>query len=331
MTRDYPPAVGGISTHASNLARELGSLGVDVEVLVGGGDLKTLVFPVLKSLEGFDIVHSQSSPYGALVGKSRLVVTVHAPVKAEWGHYAWTSKAKSLPAVVMERATFRKARAILAVSETTALDLKSKYGIEGERITVIGNGVDYQRFLGASGGPKRPSVILLVSRLEPRKNLAEAIRALGSLPKGSYEARIAGDGSQRRDLEELASSLGVNAKFLGKVPGENLLSLYRDSGIFLTTSYSEGFGLSLLEGMSAGCAVVASDIPTHRDLIQNGQNGILYRDSSDLVSKLTWLLSNPSEEERLGEAATKTARDYSWEDVARKVLQVYDRCLSSQR
>jgi glycosyltransferase involved in cell wall biosynthesis len=313
------------------LARELERLGVAVDVMVGRSDLRTLLLPVGRSFAGYDIVHSQSSPYGAFVRGVPLVVTVHSPVKVEREHYSLPSRAKSAPAVVMEYVAFGKAKAILAVSETTASDVASRYGVGRERINVIGNGVDYQRFAHDEGKNRRSELILIVSRLEPRKNMGEALRALSELPKGSYAAKIVGDGSQRKELERMAGSLGVNAKFLGRVSDESLPSLYQEAGIFLATSYSEGFGLSLLEAMSAGCAVLASDIPPHRDLIRDGENGFIYADSSDLARKLGILLANDDETIRIGKAAMNTAKEFTWDSVARRVLGVYETCLSRSR
>jgi len=257
-----------------------------------------------------------------------LVVTVHAPVKTELPHYSLLSKLQSPTAILSEIVTFLKAAAILSISETTTSSLVDGYGIDRARITVIGNGVDYARFSIASGRQRDPLNILMVSRLEPRKNVAGALRALSVLPTGRYRARIVGDGSQKQELQRMARSLGVDVEFLGRVSNEDLPSLYQEAGVFLTTSYSEGFGLTLLEAMAAGCAVVASDIPTHRDIIDDGHNGLVYRSNSDLAVKLESLLSNPDATKRIGKAGMETAKMFSWDSVAQKVLRVYEKCLS---
>src|SRR5437879_11505036 len=87
LTRDYPPAFGGVATHVDGIVRALRRLGTDVDVFVGGNNFRTALLPLIKSLRQYDIVHVQSSPYGAFVIGVPMVVTVHAPVLTEWGHY----------------------------------------------------------------------------------------------------------------------------------------------------------------------------------------------------------------------------------------------------
>jgi glycosyltransferase involved in cell wall biosynthesis len=327
LTRDYPPSVGGIATHASSLAGALRRLGVDVNIFSGRTDTNTLFLPLTHSFDGFDLVHVQSSPYAPFVNGAPFIVTVHAPVRTEWRHYSWLSKVESPVAILTEKVTFRRASAILSVSETTTSSLVKGYGLSKDRITLIGNGVDFERFSRGNRGSRERGLILMVSRLEPRKNMEAALRALSRLPRGSYSAKVVGDGSQRRGLERLAKSLGVEVEFLGRVSDDALPALYQEAGIFLTTSYSEGFGLSLLEAMSAGCAVVASDIQPHRDLVEDGRNGMIYSSPPDLQRVLGILLSNADAAERMGRAGIAMAKRFSWDAVGQRVLEVYERCL----
>jgi glycosyltransferase involved in cell wall biosynthesis len=116
-------------------------------------------------------------------------------------------------------------------------------------------------------------------------------------------------------------------RFLGRVSEESLPDLYGGASVFLTTSASEGFGLSLLEAMSSGRACLASDLPTHRSLIENGVSGLIYRGHDELVSRLKELLSSPGEAARLGEAAREVARGLTWEKVAARVADAYEAVL----
>lgn len=319
---------GGISTHVTNLGRELRNLGIDVDIFVGKTDTKSLMLPAACAFDDYDLVHVQSSPYGAFVRGSKLVVTVHAPVLVEMSHYNLFSLSKSPLAFLMEKLAFRKAGAILSVSETTASDLAAKYRIKRNRITVIGNGVDYQRFLARGEVTRNPKRVLLVSRLEPRKNVEEPLRALATLAHDNYEVQIVGLGSQNDRLRALANSLRVNASFMGSVDHDALPSVYQGASLFVTSSRSEGFGLSLLEALSAGCAVVASDIQPHRELVTHGFNGLLYGNPSELRNQLVELLADPTEARRLGSAGMARAREFSWESVARRVLRAYQGCLA---
>jgi glycosyltransferase involved in cell wall biosynthesis len=327
LTRDYPPAIGGIATHVEGLVGALRRRGVEADVYVGSNDVKTLLLPFDIPVREYDVVHVQSLPYGAFVYGAPLVVTVHSPVLEEFAHYRSALKLASFPAVALEKVSLSRARAVLAVSGQSRADLLGAYRVAPDRVEVIGNGVDYERFSGRrEPGAASSRRVLVVSRLEPRKNVGEAIEAVARLPKGACELVVAGDGSERKALEELAEASGAGGavRFLGRVSSEELPGLYGGAAIFLTTSNSEGFGLSLLEAMSAGCACAVSDLPTHRALIEHGVSGMIYKDRADLVATLADLLSSPQRSERMGAAAGDVARGHTWERVAERVAKAYE-------
>jgi glycosyltransferase involved in cell wall biosynthesis len=328
LTRDYPPAIGGIATHVEGLLKALRQMGVEADLYVGSHDVRTLLLPFDIPLKEYDAVHVQSLPYGAFVFGVPLVVTVHSPVLEEFAHYRNALKLASLPAIALEKATLSRASAILAVSGQSRSDLLGMYGLDPGRVDVIGNGVDYERFSGKrdmtnTSAWKR---VLVVSRLEPRKNVKEAIEAVAELPPGTCQLDIAGDGSERPALVELAKKVGTEdvVRFLGRVNEASLPEVYSESAIFLTTSNSEGFGLSLLEAMASGCACVASDLPSHRALIEHEVSGLIYKSRAELVSSLLDLLSSPEKVERLGAAARDVAGRHTWEKVAERVTSSYE-------
>ena len=330
LTRDYPPAIGGIATHVAGLVKALRRRGVEVDLYVGSNDVKTLLLPFDIPVKDYDLVHVQSLPYGAFVHGAPLVVTVHSPVLEEFAYYRNALKAVSVPAIAFEKVSLSRAGAVLAVSGQSRLELLERYGLERGRVEVIGNGVDYERFSGFRDARANQSSslkkVLVVSRLEPRKNVKEAIEAVAELPKGACHLEIAGDGSEKGALAALAKHLGADdsVQFLGRVREASLPELYGRSAIFLTTSISEGFGLSLLEAMSSGCACVASDLPTHRALIQDGVSGVIYKSRAELVSCLQDLLSSPERAERLGAAARQIAGGHTWAKVAERVTRAYE-------
>ena len=328
LTRDYPPAIGGIATHVAGLVKALRRMGVEADLYVGSNDIKTLLLPFDMPMKDYDLVHVQSLPYGAFVFGAPLVVTVHSPVLEEFAHYRNSLKVASIPAIALEKVSLSRASAVLAVSGQSRSELLAMYGMGPERVEVIGNGVDHERFSGLRDAGNNSSMkrILVVSRLEPRKNVKEAIEAVAELPKGTCDLDIVGDGSERGALVELAKSVGAEdaVHFLGRVGEGSLPKLYGGSAIFLTTSRSEGFGLALLEAMSSGCACLASDLPTHRALIEHGVSGMIYGKRSELLSCLRDLLSSPEQVERLGAAARRAAGGHTWEKVAQRVTAAYE-------
>ena len=234
LTRDYPPAIGGIATHVEGLVKALRRLGVEADLYVGSNDVKTLLLPLDMPIKEYDVVHVQSLPYGAFVFGVPLVVTVHSPVLEEFAHYRNALKVASMPAVALEKVSLSRARAVLAVSAKSRSDLEGMYGLEPGRVEVIGNGVDYEAFSGRRDEtPSSTKRVIVVSRLEPRKNVKEAIEAVAELPQGSCHLDIVGDGSERAALVELAKRVGAESavRFLGRVSEASLPELYGGSSI----------------------------------------------------------------------------------------------------
>ena len=142
--------------------------------------------------------------------------------------------------------------------------------------------------------------------------------------KEGVDCVLVGEGSERAALESLAGSLAVKVNFVGAVSDEQLRDYFATSPIFVTSSHSEGFGLSLLQAMSAGCAVIASDIGAHRELIEDGENGLIYGSPEDLTRKLHLLLHDELLVQRLAMAARKSAEAYSWSKIARDMRALYE-------
>jgi glycosyltransferase involved in cell wall biosynthesis len=327
VTRDYRPRASGIATHTSELVKALTSFGIRVDTIAGFGDIRTLLIPALRDLDGYDIVHVQSTPYAALINHPHLVITVHAPVATELRYYPLLTRLKTPIAFLCEKISLRKARQIIAVSQKTRDDLVGRYGLAEETITTIHNAVDCEKFKPA---PKhsRGTRIVMCSRLEPRKNIPEALLALASLKPLRFQCDIIGEGSQGKALMDIAQRLDLDARFVGLVSDEELSRHYGEADIFLSTSASEGFGLTVLEAMASGCAVIVSDISAHREFVRHLENGLIYRNSDELVSYLKLLMSRPDLAQQLGSEARKTSLQYSWTKVAQRVVEVYDKVLS---
>lgn len=332
LTRNFPPNIGGIATHASNLATNLVKLGVEVDIFRGDGDSRTAAMAALRSLQtdDYDILHVQSLPYGALTHFRPLVVTVHSPVLEEAKYYTRANKTKVPIAVLFEKLALRKADTIIVVSRTTVSQLEEFYHVNSNKLTLIPNGVDCERFNPKLKSWGEETRIIMCSRLEPRKNIYEGISALSTLKSEQFRVEIIGDGPERQELERKAAATGKPIFFLGVLPQRDLETRFSKANIFVSTSHSEGFGLSILQAMASGCAVVASDIPSHRELIVHGQEGLLYSTKSQLADSIKHLHHNKDFAKELGRKAMEKAQEYSWGKVANATLEVYRKLLLKQ-
>lgn len=327
LTRDFPPAYGGISTGAQKLVSKLKGLGVEIDVFCGRTDWNTLTLPLRTSFGGYDLVHVQSPAYGAFVRGRPLVVTVHSPIPTEFPYYPPGLRMTSVPGFALERMTLLRAKRIIAVSESTREELSRRERIDPMRTIVIPNGVDLTLLSGERSWPgSGPLRILVVSRLEPRKGVETVLRALARVPTASYELEVVGRGSERSKLETVSKELGINVMFRGELPEPELARCYLDSDVVVAAGQSEGFGLTLLEGAAAGAAVLASDIPSHRAILADG-GGLTFSNAGDLRRRLTELAEDRRFLRQMGEQARRVAAHRTWDSAARQVKLVYESAL----
>jgi len=178
-----------------------------------------------------------------------------------------------------EKLMMKRYYKVITISKYLANEIKTKYGRTAE---VLPNTVDLNKFKPNktiyNQSEKKPEY-LFVGKLTERKNVEVIIRAISILIKDLHNAKldIVGVGPQREYLNELVNklNLGNNIKFHGKVDDDELLRLYNKNCAYVSASLWEGFGLPLLEAMACGKPVIASDIPAHREIINEAQIGYL--------------------------------------------------------
>ena len=123
--------------------------------------------------------------------------------------------------------------------------------------------------------PQFNHTILMVSRLEPEKNISFALHLLARTPSspGSVCGMvIVGDGGERKKLEAEAKKFGVSDRVIFEGPQSDLVSYYKTADLFLLTSDYEGYGRTLIEAAAAGCPVLSFDVGVAREIL-NYWNG----------------------------------------------------------
>jgi len=155
-----------------------------------------------------------------------------------------------------------------------------RLGIGSERIEVIHNGINTNRFQCDTPHAERSPDIVMAARFAGKKDQETLIRAARILVDRGWGGRLllAGGGKKRHRsrCRRLAADLALTDRvaFLG--PVEDLPTLFGRSRVAALSSRQEGFGLVLVEAMAAGCAVVASRIPGITDVVEEGRNGWLF-------------------------------------------------------
>jgi glycosyltransferase involved in cell wall biosynthesis len=206
-------------------------------------------------------------------------------------------------------------------------DRLSDIGPDRERITVVPNGINYQQFRDQT-----PIVdgfdVLTVSRLSEHKNVETLLRAVAQLSR-VCSVGVIGDGPERQRLEALASSLGIGSQvsFLGAVDDAEVGAQLRGADTFASTSSREGFGITLVEAMAAGCTVVAVDHPHSAAASVVDDAGFLVGPS---VTSVAQGLERALEGNRPAADPVERAKSFDWEIVTDQAESAYNAAVDGQ-
>ncbi|HEY1077577.1 MAG TPA: glycosyltransferase [Fontimonas sp.] len=208
----------------------------------------------------------------------------------------------------------QRTAAIVGVSEGVRLRLL-ELGFPADRTMAIPNGIRLEPFAAADDHPlpQRIPGIVMVSRFARQKDHLTLLRALALLRDRGLRPPLllagGGKASHRRSAEKLCAELQLQdqVQFLGVC--RNVPELLMGHQIAVLSTRYEGMPLAIVEGMAAGCAVVGSDAPGVRELIEDGVNGRLagQADPQKLAEVLEALLRAPEQAALLGRAARAAA------------------------
>ncbi|MBC7227789.1 MAG: glycosyltransferase family 4 protein [Thermoflexales bacterium] len=221
--------------------------------------------------------------------------------------------------------TFDLVDRFLPVTEFVAQKLLESRLTTANKITVLGNFLPDP--LPAPGSfERRESYLVYLGRLSPEKGVEVLLEAMAGLP--GVTLKIAGDGPQVNVLRDRARNKEIWVEFLGHITGEQKWELLRNAMASVVPSVGyESFSLSALEAMAVGTPVVASRLGGLPYVIEDGQNGLLFRpgDDQDLREKLTWLISHPVEVLRMGQYARQVVEEkYSATAYYRQLMYIYE-------
>jgi phosphatidylinositol alpha-mannosyltransferase len=231
------------------------------------------------------------------------------------------------------RQSLEKISARIAVSEDARRTLVEHMG--GDAV-VIPNGVWVDRFRDASpdprwtGTPDAPTIAFLGRLDEPRKGLPVLLDAVPAVLRTHPGARFLVAGRGETGPQEVRELLGDDARaveFLGGITDEEKASLLRSVDVYCAPQTGgESFGIVLVEAMSAGAAVVASDLGAFRRVLDEGTAGTLFRtgDPDDLAATLVRVLGDDDAREAARAHAADVVRRYDWSHVTHEVLTVYE-------
>ncbi len=224
---------------------------------------------------------------------------------------------------VNPRALFNRADHVIAVSEHTKGDLMETYGISDGTISVVYPGIRIQN--AELRMQNNGSYILYVGALEPRKNIEGLIQAYELLePRETLVlAGLTTPYVQHLKTRIAKSPLRGKITLIENPTEEAKAELYAGAHVFAYPSFYEGFGFPPLEAMASGIPVVASSASSVREVC--GEAALLVNpwNSTEIAQGIKIMLEDETVRGRYIEAGTKCAKQFRWENSARKVLTLF--------
>ncbi|MEU0694370.1 glycosyltransferase family 4 protein [Streptomyces niveus] len=346
---------GGVQFHIRDLADHLIRLGHEVSVLAPADDDTPLPPFVVSAGRAVPVPYNGSVArlnFGFLAA-ARVrrwlhdgtfdVIHIHEPTAPSLGLLTcWaaqgpivatfhTSNPRSrvmLAAYPILQPALEKISARIAVSEYARRTLVEHLG--GDAV-VIPNGVDVGFFSEAGVNPEwQGGTIGFVGRIdEPRKGLPVLMKALPRILEAFPETRllVAGRGDEKEAVESLPKKMRERVEFLGMVSDEDKARLLRSVDVYVAPNTGgESFGIILVEAMSAGAAVLASDLDAFAQVLDQGEAGELFanEDADALAEAAIRLLGDPERRDELRRRGSAHVRRFDWSTVGADILAVYE-------
>lgn len=357
--------IGGIGQYILSLTKALKNRGIECVVASSGGDLE----PELKSC---GITHryldiKTKSFLSPKILKAVFILSdiireekidlIHAHTRVSQVVTNFASRRTGIPYISTCHGYFKTrvsrrlfdtwGMRVVAISDAVKTHLEKDFGIDEERIALIYNGIDINRFslndsseeiakarisLGLKEGP----VIGTMGRLSPVKGqrfLIEAMKYAIS-KKARAQCLVIGSGTEEKMLKNLSKSLGLEdvIKFIGSTYADTPLYL-SCTDIFVLPSVEEGLGLALLEAMSLSKPCIGSDIGGISDIIEDGVNGCLVPAGNvkAIGNAILRLLADRIFSEEMGRRGKELVREkFSIDLMVSKMIKLYQEVMSEK-
>jgi glycosyltransferase involved in cell wall biosynthesis len=364
----WPPDPGGPASHAPALADFLADRGHEVEVVTtANSEPAPRRYPVWwaerrspfrhvraaalvrGAARGADVVYATSmirrAALGSRAARRPLVVKLVSDEAFEravrGGRYSGTLD--TFQATGGVRTRFLRATRTAALKRARHVFCPSAYlrrvalgwGLDPERVSVLPNPApevpqmaprdELRRELELEG-----PVLVFAGRLGPQKAVSVLLAALADVECVSLV--VAGDGPERAALERRAAELGLDGRvrFLGSVPRETVLRLFRAADASVLPSAWENFPHTVVEALAVGCPVIATSVGGVPEVVRDGENGLLVvpNDAAALGEAIERFFTDAALRERLATAAPTSVAGYSEETVFSTIETELERAVS---
>jgi D-inositol-3-phosphate glycosyltransferase len=304
---------------------------------------------LLENADEFDIMHTHTlrfsnNEFTALAhvkSKTPFVFTGHDKLRLDYrGPLALTLD--EVYRATVGRLLLNMAERVIAFDKDYAEDYRRFYGVPNEKIRIIPNGIDYafydhlpchrNKLRETLGNPE--NVLLYIGRFidykKPDLLIASFKLVLEHFPK-SCLLMIGKDYGLLPYLRKLAIDFGLKEKviFLEDVHEEIKLQALKIADVCIIPSDYESFGIVALEAQAAGVPVIASYVGGLKHIIVEGKSGLFLKERTvhEIAEKISFLLNNDSIRSEMSSSGKKFARNFSWDLVVDRLLDVYKETL----
>lgn len=209
---------------------------------------------------------------------------------------------------------------VITVSNYVKKDIERNYGISNLEVVYAACSDTFKAI-----SKKKEKIILSVSSLDPRKNLAKLVQAF-NLIDTDWKLVLVGERNKSFSEINFLDIPYINSvKFTGYISDEELLQLYNRAGIFVYPSIFEGFGIPPLEAQSCGCPCLISNASCLPEVYKNS---VLYcdpNDVNDIKENIEKLINSPWLRENFIQLGNENAKNYSWSFSAKKLTTIIER------
>ena len=289
-----------------------------------------------------DIIHFQEPQFFLFPGVKNYAHTNHLPIVCAH-HFppefitnqlpSWLRK-KTINRLIIRVVTNLYNQSNLVITPTeTMKKLLIANGLKTS-VAVISNGVDLNKYLPPPQNHPRfqPNILLYLGRLDFDKNVDILIQA-ANYTKSNCAIWIAGSGSAADFLKSLTAKLNLEKriKFLGYLPEDKKIDLYRQAGVFVLPSTAEAQSIVSLEAAACGLPLILANAAALPELISpDHPNGVLFRpnDPIDLAAKIDLLLASPRQLTKMGKNSRRLAQTHDINKVIGNYEQAYNETVS---
>ncbi|WP_234110726.1 glycosyltransferase [Chryseobacterium sp. R2A-55] len=292
---------------------------------------------IMRHLKNYDVVHAHLFPSTYFLALAKRISFSPIPIIFT-EHSTSNRRFRNKRLKWLNKGFYQIFQKIICITEEVKSAVQNHVGISDEKLEVIHNGINIEKFdqalpmdrANVDPGLKDSDFLLVqVSSFRPQKDQATVIRSLELLPE-HVKLMLVGDGDLKKEQMELAAELNLGNRvfFLGN--RSDVPSLLKTADAVVLSSNYEGFGLAIVEGMASGRPSIASEVPGLAEVVEG--YGILFPkgDASVLANEVSRLMNDRAYYEETAKEGLERAKQFDITLMVEKTVQLYRELLKMQ-